>query len=125
MTTWPELFAHLKHLQKLVAKHQGRKRKDLERRIAALLARATNIRSREFEAATRATSKIDSPSTGWISRDDLAGEGPAIRRLPESGDREFKGGAEIGRKRAAEIAADSNGKPAVPLERERKTNAGV
>ena len=54
MHTWPELLAQLKHLQQLVVvKYQGRKRKDLERRIAALLAQATKMRSQELEAAKR------------------------------------------------------------------------
>jgi hypothetical protein len=51
MHTWPELLAHLKHLQKLVVKHEGGTRKELETRIAKLQAQARKMRSRKLEAA--------------------------------------------------------------------------
>jgi hypothetical protein len=51
MHTWPELLSHLKHLQKLVVKHQGDKSRALERRIADLQAQAKKMRSRELVAA--------------------------------------------------------------------------
>jgi hypothetical protein len=50
MHTWPELLAQLKHLQTLVVKQQGGKRRELERRIAALQAQAKNISARELGA---------------------------------------------------------------------------
>ena len=57
MHTWPELLAHLKHLQKLVVKHQGDKRTALERRIADLQAQAKKISSRELVAAEHTKDK--------------------------------------------------------------------
>ena len=51
MGTWPELLAHLKDMRKLVLKHQGRKRQELERRIGQLQAQARKMSSRELEAA--------------------------------------------------------------------------
>lgn len=50
MPTWPELLAQLKHLEKLVMKHQGSKRKELEKRVADLQAQAKNISIRELGA---------------------------------------------------------------------------
>jgi hypothetical protein len=51
MHTWPELLAHLKQLEKLVAvKHQGSKRKELERRIAELQAQVRTLSRRELGA---------------------------------------------------------------------------
>jgi hypothetical protein len=47
MHTWPELLAHLKHLQKLAAKHQGSKGKELEERIVDLLDQAKIMKTRE------------------------------------------------------------------------------
>jgi hypothetical protein len=50
MHTWPELLAQLKHLQKLVVKQQGGKRRELERHIADLQAQAKKISTRELGA---------------------------------------------------------------------------
>jgi hypothetical protein len=55
MPTWPELLAQLKHLQKLVAKHQGSKSKDLEKQIVRLEAQARKMISRELESAQEKT----------------------------------------------------------------------
>jgi DNA-binding protein H-NS len=57
MYTWPELLAHLQHLQKTVVKHQGDKRKALERRIAELQAQARQMSKRELAAAEHTTNK--------------------------------------------------------------------
>jgi hypothetical protein len=57
MDTWPALLAQLKHLQTLAAKHQGTKRKELERGLTQLQAQARKMRSRELEAAKHHTKK--------------------------------------------------------------------
>jgi hypothetical protein len=57
MGTWPELLAHLKDMQKLVLKHKGSKRQELETRIAELQSQAMKMRSRELGAAKRQTNK--------------------------------------------------------------------
>jgi hypothetical protein len=57
MRTWPEVLAHLQHLQKVVVKHQGDKRETLERRIAELQAQAREMRSRELVAAEHTMDK--------------------------------------------------------------------
>jgi hypothetical protein len=51
MHTWPELLAHLKHMQKLVVRQQGDRRKELERRIAELETQVRKMSSRELGAA--------------------------------------------------------------------------
>jgi hypothetical protein len=51
MHTWPELLAHLKHLQKLAATHQGSKGKELEKRIVDLLEQTKKMSTRELGAS--------------------------------------------------------------------------
>jgi hypothetical protein len=52
MHTWPDLLAQLKHLQKLIVKQQGGKRREWERHVVDLQAQAKNISTRELGATT-------------------------------------------------------------------------
>jgi hypothetical protein len=68
MHTWPELLSHLKHLQKLVVKHQGDERRELERRIVDLQAQARKMRSRELVAAEHTIDNSQDRSVGQPAR---------------------------------------------------------
>jgi hypothetical protein len=57
MQTWPELLARLKHLQRLVAKRQGSKRKELESRIVDLQEQVREMSNRELRVTKNHTDK--------------------------------------------------------------------
>ena len=80
MGTWPELLAHLKDMRKLILKHQGSKRKELERRLGQLQAQARKMSSRELDAAKDHPKKKPArPGTGLRSCQLAIGQPNAAR----------------------------------------------
>jgi hypothetical protein len=63
MHTWPELLAHLKHLETRIAKHRGSNRQELEKRIMDLLEQARKMSTRELGAA-KDTRRLLRPQVG-------------------------------------------------------------